>query len=118
MSADIAFGQDARDVQIPAVSGCTRIARDGKNMCLQDSARVLERMAGMAVQICTPETTRMFVIFLALAVLQTIQRDDYLLGKHGPVFIHKTRMNKLCENCGGQGIFKYCSNLGLNPNVG
>jgi len=42
---------------------------DGKNMCLQDSARVLERMAGMAVQICTPETTRMFVIFLALAVL-------------------------------------------------
>ena len=69
MSADIAFGQDARDVQIPADSGCTRIARDGKNMCLQDSARVLERMAGMAVQICTPETTRMFVIFLALAVL-------------------------------------------------
>ena len=65
--------EDARDVQIPAVSGCTRIAEDGKNMCLQDCSRVLDRMAGMAgiaVQFCTPETTRMFDYLLVTVVSQ------------------------------------------------
>ena len=44
MPADIAFGQDARGWQIPAVSGCMRIAEDGKYPRFQD-ARGLLRMA-------------------------------------------------------------------------